>query len=627
MEKKFDSWRKSIKRSFGRKVGRDVALKLQELQEAQQSQAQQQQQAQQVEQKQNQPLQQAEDLLASPKNIGTWKTFKRSLGRKLGLRVRDELQKDAELDEQQQHGQGAEGLLADVGPVSVMSMQQAIDAGLSFEEAIRATAPAVPVDLQAEPSTTLPPARYRVRRARLASDGARTRLPVRRNASAVQITANTSKDLLHDLGARDLGTTPTTPGYPHPMEVVAPVPTGRSKYATWSARAKPFWCCDQHRSADTLVPLPGPSRSQGDVSCGATSQISEGLQSTTSQPKKESAQRGRACEATARVNDDFSWPSSSNPGLLEPVLFKPVPWVLNRDESRCVYGASEVGVVRGANVNEPEDENLLPTQTDEHVEEEFEALIREEEEPPEDSEDQAAFIRRALLGAVYSERRAAALREHREARKSAEEVEDLQAAIGSFNSNGPVPDKWFSSRYDMYPGESPAESSTASTPAYQLRNREKPEARAEEVRNWFAEWERKKANGATYSAPAVGKDTRSASSLRSSRPPVISSSCTPRMRMRSREQTAHASAPNHRNSVVIDGWTYSARRQEQDLILSEPYGDDDGLAAIEEGSEDLQAESADEEDNGESRSASGLGSAVTTIWRGSAGRPDGETGN
>lgn len=633
MEEKFDRWRKSIKRSFGRKVGRDVAPEVQNLEDSQRMQAepqsQQAQQAQQPEEKQKQ-LQQAEDLLSSPKNRGTWKTLKRSLGRKLGLCVRDELQKDEGLGEQQQRGQGAEVLLVGSRPVPVMTMQEAIDAGMSFDEALRVTIPAVPADLPATTPTTLPPARYRVRRTRLASvasESAQSRPPVRKNTFAVQTTAKISDVPFHGLNVPNLGTTPTTPGYPHPMEVVARVPEGERKFTTWSARAKPFWCCDQHDqnvgevespSLSSVAQVEGPYLQQREAL-----QRFEDLQPTSTQAKSE----------TARSDDAFSWPSSSNPGLLEPTMFKPVESLPPRrrrchrpqeDEGEIHIGYAESSedlqpaqsvaeALYGVNAPAPTKErkeksvkdlragpinpevNLRQTQASiafslqqavlSNVEEGEVEAIEEKEENCwlEDSGEEAAFKRQALLNVVHSQRAAGSA-----LLALAQSTESLQVATSQGSSSVPEPSDWLSSRYDMFPGESPAESSTASTPVYHLRDREKPKARVEEIRNWLAEWGRMKANSTTNGSPAVGKDTRSASSLMPGRPPpVASSSCTPRIRMRSREQIAHARAPNHRNSVVINGWTYSARLQEEDQIVSEPYGDDNGIAAVEEGAKDL----------------------------------------
>jgi len=275
-------------------------------------------------------------------------------------------------------------------------------------------------------------------------------------------------------------------------------------------------------------------------------------------------------------------------------------------------------------------QQVVPSGVDEG---ELEAIEKEEEEPL-DPDDEAVLTRQALLDVVWSQRAASigllAL---------AQSAESLQGATDQGSSRIPEPGEWLSSRYEVFPSESPAESSTASRPAYhttprRLEDREKPEARAEKARNWFAEWEKKKTNGATDGSPATGKDTWSASSLRSSRPPLVASSdlasCAPRMRIRSPEQIARESTANHRNSVVIDGWTYSTHRQEEDQAPSEPYGHADadiGLATIEDGAEDLQAAPTNGEEKDGSGNASTVGSAATSIWRGPAEWPDGRGGD
>ncbi|KAF3049536.1 hypothetical protein E8E11_010308 [Didymella keratinophila] len=564
MGKKLDSWKNSMKRSFGRKVGRDVALELQkhDLQQGQQGQQQQ-------NKKQDENVHEAEDFPAIPRKAGAWKTLKRSLGRKLGLRMRDGLDRE---EGEQRAGEGTGGLLAGSRPVPVMATQEAIDAGLTFDEAIGVTAPAICEDLPAP--TRSPPARYRLKRTRVAGGSEeqsrfslRCRVPRERmpgldviaNASAVaHRNANTTPGTQPN--SFGLGTTPTTPGYPHPLEVAAPMTKGKRKFATWPERQKPFWSCCEHSnevSTDAAPSNPKSSRSRADVPVVAPCQMSEDVQP----PASESAQRQRARVA-------------------------------------CGAKADKSG---GA-------EDPLPTQSDGHV--------KEEGEPLEDSEEEAALIRQVLLDAVNSERRAAWVQEQRAAGRallaSAESSEDLQTETNSFGTKAPDPRK-------------------------EETGREESEARAERVRNWVVEWERKKkANDDVEDSLAVRKDTLSASGLqlRSSGPPLVASlgpaSCASRLRIRSREQIARESTANHGNLVMIDGWTYSARRQDEDWPPSEPYGNADadvGLATIEEGAEDLQDAPTDKEEKDESGHASTVRSAATSIWREPAGWPDGRGGD
>jgi hypothetical protein len=59
--------------------------------------------------------------------------------------------------------------------------------------------------------------------------------------------------------------------------------------------------------------------------------------------------------------------------------------------------------------------------------------------------------------------------------------------------------------------------------------------------------------------------------------------------------------------VVIDGWTYPKRRQNEDQPLSQPYGNADadaGLATTEQDAEGLHGKPTNDEDMGESGSAS-----------------------
>lgn len=763
MEKKFESWKNSIRRSFGRKVGREFERELQNLPEAEQKQTPQQQQAQQPDQGQEQvqALQEAGDFPGPAKKKGPWKTLKRSLGRRLGSHDRPEMEnaeerEKEEEEQQQQHGQGAEDLPAGSRPVPVMTMQEAIDAGLTFDEAIRFTAPAVLEDVQAgPPPTTVPPARYRVRRTRVAGDSEeqtryslRNRVPLGR-VPEPDVAANAYKVAHHNAGTTPgtqpsslgLGTTPTIPGYPHPLEVAAPVAKARRKFATWSERKKPFWSCCEHSneiSTDAAPSVPKPSRSRADVPAGASCQTSGGLRHTVQPPEMESAQRQRARGArkvAARLDDGFSWPSSSNPGLLEPVLFEPVPWVLNEDEARHVYGASEAVVARGEYVDEPGDAEDLPlTHSEERVEGtdtadaavrdhghagepqdecvgreespgdlpaeltdgevnmlqirasiaslqqavhsgveegDLEAIVEEEEEESlEGPQEEAALVRHALFDLVYSERRAAGTRGQRTASStllvSAESSEDLQAETSSAGTNGPDPGPWLKSKLpdvsvefhgaahrQLYPGETRGESAKASSrvpspscirttrslPARSrstARNegtgREEPEPRAEKVRNWLVEREkRRKANEAAShaslfdetectlntSSPAPQTELSESASVDLGEGSAVAASpgehvdsspvLGPHLRICSSRQIARESTANHRDMVVIDGWTYPKRRQNEDQPLSQPYGNADadaGLATTEQDAEGLHGEPTNDEDMGESGSAS-----------------------
>lgn len=704
MEKIFDTWKKSIKRSFGRKIGGDIALELQKLDEAERTQLQ-----------QDQKVQDTEHLPVPAKKTGPWKSLKRSLGRTLGLKVRHELEKE---EEEQPDGQSAEGLQAGPSPVAVLNMHEAVDAGLTYKEGAALTRMAAAEDLLAATPTTIP-ARYRVRRMRFASDEARIRLPVRSNgpaqvdSGAGQSTAHASRVSLHDLDALDLGTTPTTPSYPHPLEVVAPVPTGRGKFATWSARSKPFWCCNQHSSGTSLGSSPpGPSRPRPRSPAPAAYEryydASEDIEPTA--PHE------------AQSDDRFTCPSSADPALLKPALLKAVEGLsaeLRDEEGEIEIGyagsaedlqpaqspaesVEEAGAVGMAFQNEAEAgireyegaEVFLPLQSgseetlhgdvqhqvvagspadidwdasaedlpaellDEEVnmqriqasiaslqqavpsnveEGELEAIVEEEEgDSLEDPDAEAALMRQALLHVVLGERRAVELREQRAVSStllaSAELSEDLQGQNRLSGTKGLEPAEWLSSKYECFPGESPAESSTASTPAYRLRDREEPGARAEKVRNWFDAREKKK------KAAETANDLRDASSLdernralntSSPRPCLglsepanadsVESSAVvaspdehvgipdagrsvsvlraPRLRIRTRQQIARDSSANHRNSVVTDGWAYPARQQDADQ-RSPNAGADVGLATIDECVEDLQAEPTEQDTTG-----------------------------
>lgn len=702
MEKRFDTWKKSIKRSFGRNIGGDIALELQKLDEAERTQLQ-----------QDQKVQDTEHLPVPAKKTGPWKSLKRSLGRTLGLKVRHELEKE---EEEQPDGQSTEGLQAGPSPAPVLNMHEAVDARLTYEEGAALTRMAVAEDLLAATPTTIP-ARHRVRRMRFASDEARNRLPVRLNERAqaygrtVQNTTNASSFSLHDLDALDLGTTPTTPGYPHPLEVAAPVPTGRGKFATWSARNRPFWCCNQHSSGTSLGSSPpGPSRPKPRSPAPAAYEryydILEEIEPTA--PHE------------AQSDDGFTCPSSADPGLLKPVLLKAVEGLsaeLRDEEGEIEIGyagsaedlqpaqlpaesVEEAGAVGMAFQNEakagireyegaevslplqsgseetlhgdvqhqvvagsPADidgeasaENFPAEVSDEEVnmqqiqasiaplqqavpsnaeEGELEAIVEEaEEDAMEDPDAEAALMRQALLHVVLGERRAVELREQRAASctllASAELFEDLQGQNHLSGTKGPVPAEWLSSKYECFPGESPAESSTASTPAYRLRDREEPEARAEKVRNWFAEREKKAAETANdlwdasffdernralntssprpclgLSKPANADSVESSALVASPDEHVdipdagrsVSVLRAPRLRIRTRRQIARDSSANHRNSVVINGWAYPARQQDADQ-RSPNAGADLGLATIDECVEDLQAEPTEQDTTG-----------------------------
>jgi hypothetical protein len=346
MEKKFDSLKRGIKRSFGRKVAEDVALDLKKVGDAKGRPTQrdpgEEAQQQQEQQKQRQDVRdieaeakakaeaEVEDLPADvttkkkeKKKDGTWKGLKRSLGRRLGRRVEDEIQIAGE--NRMQEGQQQE--------------QQE-----SQEE-----------DPQVEPTTTtaLPPARYRVRRTRTAGPEACSRLPIRtpirttgaaqpnndvlRSSATALATAHPSS-ALHNADhaavhiAHDLGTTPTTPGYPHSLEVAHPVPRARRKFATWSPRKRPFWCCREDNDNVGTGVLSNKSSKSGLPALGDEDRRS-------SEPDGDMAE-WRTCDAgAARAGDGFTWPCSADPGFLEATVFTPVE--RGNAEHRSVDGAGE----------------------------------------------------------------------------------------------------------------------------------------------------------------------------------------------------------------------------------------------------------------------------------------------
>lgn len=683
MEKKLNSWKQSIKRSFGRKAGRDVALELQKSGQAPQPQAQQQGQAHQPDQKQSQPLQDAENLQVPPKKNRTWRTLKRGLGRKLGLRVREELEKE-ESEEQETKEE---------------KVEDPVDAGSTFDQAIPFATQKIHGNLHAEPTrTTAPPARYRVKRTRVAGSEGCNKFSIRKNGAAVQGTTKSFDDSIRNLSALGLGTRPTTPGYPHPMEVAAAVPKDRCQYATWSARAKPFWCCNEHDGMVDSADLPPGSKSapvhNSRVQWPGAVQGFEGVQPVCSPIKSEIVQ----------ADDGHSWPSSSNPGLLEPTLFRSVGSLSceyrrghgpQEDENaiQTDYGesaenfqpAEPVESSRGADAlgaavrdevddAAPEDQGeeqsttVLPPAHWSSREEIYQATVQHQVEAgtvaadgaeeqclgdlhakptddggklqqiqasiaslqrafplgveegeleaieegdegisPEEVDEEAALMRQALLDVVYSQRAASSA-----LFALTQSAESLQGASRQRSSGIPTPGEWLNSRYGRSIGET-AESSTASTPAYRARHRERAEARAERVRNWLAERERKKkTNGDVDDAPAMVEDTSSASNLElgTSESPFATSPsaalCAPRLPVRYRQQIARESTANHRTSIVINACTYSRQQQHENQPMSQAHqnaGADATLAVIEEDAEDLQAEPTDEEEIGESGSA------------------------
>lgn len=690
MEKRLDDWKKSIKRSFSRNIGGDVALELQKLDEAEQTQPQ-----------QDQKVHDTENPRASPKKNGHWKSLKRSLSRTVGLRVRHELEK-----EEQRDGQNAEGVQAGPSPTSEMPMHEAVDAGLTYGEGAALKRMEAAEDVLAATPTTKIPARYRVRRTRLAGIRARNRLllrmngPAQVNSGAGSSTAQAASSV--SLHALDLGTTPTTPGYPHPLEVEAPVPNGRGKFATWPARSKPFWCCSQQSGGYSLdSSLPGPSRPKARSPAPAAYEhdhdATEYIQPTA--PRE------------VQPDDGYTCPTSADPGLLKPALRKAVEGLsaeLRKDEegeieigyagsaedlqgvqelAECVEEAEAVGqavqieakagipedgatkvfqpspsgseetllgaiqyqVVAGSPPNvewdasaedlRAEDLNKevnmqriqasiasLQQAVPSNVEEgELEAIVEEEEWVSlEDPDTEAALMRKALLYVNLGERRAVELQEQRAVSStllaSAELSEGLHEQTSSSGTKGPEPAQWLSSKYKRFLGDSPAEPSTASMPAYPYRDRAESEARTERVRNWFTErdreekavetandlWdasfldERNRSLNTSISQPRSGLgESAFPDSVESSA--VVASSddyvdihdarCpvsvprAPRLRIRTRKQIIRDSGVNHRNSVVIDGWAYLARQQDHGNA-----GAGVGFATIEECVENFQAE-------------------------------------
>lgn len=145
MEKKFDTWKRSLKRTFGRKAEKDVAAELQKAEEADKPHALQ-QQPKQRQQQQVQAVQDAEDLLARPTKSGSWlkRTFRRRVEQQVQaeLRTADEdkqhHQQQEQQPQQQQDEQGVEGLQAGLSPILVPPMER-----LSHEQAAAFAAPAV----------------------------------------------------------------------------------------------------------------------------------------------------------------------------------------------------------------------------------------------------------------------------------------------------------------------------------------------------------------------------------------------------------------------------------------------------------------------------------------------------
>ncbi|KAF3033577.1 hypothetical protein E8E12_004829 [Didymella heteroderae] len=404
MEKKFDSWKESIKRSLGRKAGKDTALELRKHGKAERTQPQQQGVEQERTQQQDQKLQETEDLLGHAMKHGTWKTLKRSLGRRLGLHVRDELQEDGVDGKQQQHRHS-------LGDPPARLVQDVLSAGLNHEECATFAAPAAPEDFQAATPATTVPARYKVRRARLTGSEGRTRLAVRSNGAAqlhsgvVQNTPSTPRTLPPHRGHRDLGTTPTTPGYPHPLEIALPVPKGRRKFATWSPGRKLFWCCDQHASTSGAHSLLQCSK---DLRPGTPQNESEGVHG-----------KGAAEVVAARLEDGFRWPSSADPGLLEPTLFKPVEGVV---------AERQVGVEAGVERSQDEEEDdvdLLPSQSSSRIPGQKKAMLPAHDQTgagaPEEAEEEVAEVAQHLRLGLGEEIAQAAAQHHTDAGAAADE--------------------------------------------------------------------------------------------------------------------------------------------------------------------------------------------------------------
>lgn len=362
MEQRLDGWKKSLKRTFGRSIGRAVALELDQA-KAKAVGGQQFSDGQQHDQTQRQESgkpQKAGDLPARTTKNNVWKTsLKRSLGRALGRRVggvvlekEDDERKGEVVDEQpvQQEAQAAEDGLKSLEARAVLQHQDAPD--------------------------TAPPRLRLKMRSRLAGLGTSGRFAMKSNRAAstdgdavlqsTAYTAGTSSDA--DLGVASMSAVdsahvaheyPSKPSlgaltactYPHPLEVA---PRGRGRFATWSPRRTPFLCC-QAASCSVNEASVRPVLPESQIRSSDVPPVRDIGQEHEPRGRSLPASRDEVVSDNAvapHSEEDSAWTSSANSGLVQAVGFEGVG-----------DGTSRNQAVAGAPENEDEAEgveDLLP---------------------------------------------------------------------------------------------------------------------------------------------------------------------------------------------------------------------------------------------------------------------------
>ncbi|KAF1930334.1 uncharacterized protein M421DRAFT_3410 [Didymella exigua CBS 183.55] len=721
MQKKIDGWKKSLGRTVGRRIDREVAVELEKKEDVDGRPQRHQDQKVKVKADERPP--------ARSKKNGSWKTsLKRSIGRALGRDVRRVLRT--------QDGHELEGRR--------VAEEKAAEDG----------------NADGDCAEVARPLRLRVRRLRApwgsAHDG---------NGDDGQRTLDTSDTALHDGDSNAAHI-----GFPHLLHVQ---PRGDARFATWSPGRSPFWCCGQESGGVGLHSSPlGEKIRHSPVLTHASGDL------WFRASRADGADNERSAGSTDVGTDDseslFTWPSSADPGLLEAVTFQPVPGLgtrgLEQDQDRQVgdvreeeFGievastgeedrgidagdadalqpapsashSSEVDASRAvahdqihAGAPEGEDEEKkfghLPAQpppklrlhhslsrienlrarnlymrrprprlTHAEVQERvgrIDALLagvprmtpnndgdlqaEEEEEVrdegPEEDSPPERMIGQTLLDAARSARWARQSPTPSIAQPATSElpaVLQYQPATSASRSRAPAPGDWLKSRLpntskqnrdlgSLYPGEPRGEASTTPQPTGMnvglrtmysfpgqprdvgVDSREEPEARAEKVRNWVAEWrERKSANEVVDGPSAIDG------------PGVaLPESSKPRSSVQENAGESGALAAcggenvkglvGHTGKIVVDGCTYPARLRDEyrsppHVELAQFKHAQAKFASIDSTGGDIkyiqpgprgleQSEEMTLRASTEGRSGS-TDSVVTTIWRGAGAEDD-----